>query len=109
MRERIIYGNDGQGPVARYVDGELVFAREEQAPRFNAQRQHVMPDIQPYQSMIDGTWIKSRSQHREHLRQHGCEEVGNDSSLYRKPRPIEPPPGLKERLIENAHRILKRR
>ena len=39
----------------------------------------VMPDIQPYRSMADGTIIKSRSQHREHLRQHGCVEVGNEA------------------------------
>jgi len=38
----------------------------------------VMPDIKPYQSMIDGTMITSRSQHREHLRQHGCQELGNE-------------------------------
>lgn len=38
----------------------------------------VVGDIQPYKSMIDGTWITSRSQHRAHLKQHGCREVGND-------------------------------
>ena len=39
----------------------------------------VMPDIQPYQSMADGSMITSRSQHREHLRAHGCIEIGNES------------------------------
>lgn len=39
----------------------------------------VMPDIQPYQSMIDGTMITSRSQHREHLKKHGCREIGNET------------------------------
>ena len=38
----------------------------------------VMPDIKPYQSMITGEEIKSRSHHRDHLRQHGCQEVGNE-------------------------------
>lgn len=104
-----MYGLDGKGPVAHYVDGELVFAREDVGPRFDSMKQHIMPDIKPYQSMIDGTMITSRSQHREHLREHNCEEVGNDSSLYRKPKPIEPPPGLKERLIENANRFLRQR
>jgi hypothetical protein len=37
-----------------------------------------MPDIQPYQSMIDGSMITSRSRHREHLQAHGCIEVGNE-------------------------------
>lgn len=40
-----------------------------------------MPDIQPYQSMIDGRLITSRSQHRDHLKAHGAVEIGNDSSL----------------------------
>lgn len=38
----------------------------------------IIPDIEPYQSMITGEMITSRSRHREHLRQHDCFEVGND-------------------------------
>jgi hypothetical protein len=39
----------------------------------------VIPDISPYQSMITGEEITSRSKHREHLREHGCVEIGNDA------------------------------
>jgi hypothetical protein len=39
---------------------------------------YVIEDIKPYKSMITGEVISSRSQHRKHLRQHGCEEVGNE-------------------------------
>ena len=39
---------------------------------------HVIPDIQPYQSMIDGRMIMGRSQHREHLKRNHCIEVGNE-------------------------------
>lgn len=39
----------------------------------------VIGDIQPYQSMIDGSMITSRSKHREHLREHNCIEIGNES------------------------------
>ncbi len=39
----------------------------------------IMPDIQPYQSMADGSIITSRSHHREHLRQHNCIEIGNET------------------------------
>ena len=42
----------------------------------------VMPDIKPYKSMIDGTMITSRSQHREHLKTHGCQELGNEPLKY---------------------------
>lgn len=52
-------------------------ARERAAP-------DVMPDIHPYQSMVTGEIITSRSKHRQHLKDHGMIEVGNDSSL-RKP------------------------
>ena len=46
----------------------------------------VMPDIQPYQSMADGSMITSRSQHRAHLRQHNCIEIGNET-METKPTP----------------------
>ena len=49
----------------------------------------VMPDIAPYRSMIDGSLITSRSRHREHLRAHGMQEVGNDPAvLNARPRPL---------------------
>ena len=61
----------------------------------------VMPDIQPYTSMLTGELITSRSRHREHLRERGYVEVGNDSSL-RKPytgMPDAAPQQRKELLI----------
>ena len=58
------------------IDGKLVekseYYAEPVAPG-------IMPDIQPYQSMADGSMITSRSQHRAHLRQHNCIEIGNES------------------------------
>ena len=38
----------------------------------------VMSDIEGYVSQVDGTWIKSRSHHRSHLKQHRMIEMGND-------------------------------
>ena len=38
----------------------------------------VMSDIEGYISQVDGTWIKSRSHHRSHLKQHRMIELGND-------------------------------
>lgn len=68
---------------------------------------HIVPDIQSYRSMIDGSLIGSRSVHRAHLRAHGCIEVGNDSSLKATPKPLTSPPGLKETLIRVAQQKLK--
>jgi hypothetical protein len=45
----------------------------------------VMSDIEGYVSQVDGTWIKSRSHHREHLKQHRMIELGNDVPLRHKP------------------------
>ena len=96
--------------VAR--DGELVEIPLDYQPEPRADY-HVMPDIQPYKSMIDGREITSRSRHREHLRDHGCEEVGNDSSVL-NPKPykgLKSPPGLKEHIIRavNEHEEKQRR
>lgn len=39
---------------------------------------NIIRDIDPYRSVITDEVIGSRSTHRDHLRQHGCEEVGNE-------------------------------
>lgn len=69
----------------------------------------VMGDISPYQSMIDGSQINSRSQHRSHLRSHGCIEIGNEvKHLKAQVKPLAPPPGLKETIIRVANEKLRR-
>jgi len=57
-----------------YVDGEAIEVGDYEPTSLH----HVMPDIQPYQSMVDGSMITSRSRHREHLQAHGCIEIGNE-------------------------------
>ena len=95
MKKRYIQDKSG-----RLVEVTSVPAHTRLAP-------DIMRDIAPYQSMIDGSMITSRSRHREHLRAHGCEEVGNDSSLFHEPKPLKSPPGLKEELIRAAHKHLR--
>ena len=58
------------------IDGRLVEKSEHYAEPVAP---IIMPDIQPYQSMADGSMITSRSQHRAHLRQHNCIEIGNET------------------------------
>lgn len=65
---------------------------------------YVAGDIQPYRSMIDGSIIESRSRHREHLKAHGCFEVGNEKLSS---KPLTAPPGLKETLIQVANEKLR--
>jgi len=44
----------------------------------------VMSDIDGYISQVDGSWTKSRSQHRSHLKQHRMIELGNDVPMQHK-------------------------
>ena len=67
-----------------YVDGKLVEkGSDEHLDKLYGP--YVMPDIQPYKSMIDGSMITSRSIHRDHLREHGCIEVGSEKMETVKP------------------------
>ena len=44
----------------------------------------VQSDIEGYVSQVDGTWIKSKSMHRDHLKQHKMIELGNDVPTQHK-------------------------
>lgn len=50
---------------------------------------HVIPDIQPYRSIMTGERIRGRAHHREHLKQHGVIEVGNEK-VERKVKELPP-------------------
>jgi hypothetical protein len=45
---------------------------------------NVMSDIEGYVSQVDGSWIDSRSKHRNHLKQHRMIELGNDVPTQQK-------------------------
>ena len=47
----------------------------------------VIEDIKPYQSQVTGEMITSRSQHREHLKQHDCVEIGDQIQHLKMNRP----------------------
>jgi len=69
-----------------YINGEAI-EKGDYTPESAAH--YVMNDIQPYQSMIDGSMITSRSRHREHLQAHGCIEVGNEKMENRALAPVQ--------------------
>ena len=54
-------------------DGKLVEKHQARSRMLN-----VIGDIEPYESIITGEQIGGRRQHRDHLRDHGCIEVGNE-------------------------------
>ena len=45
----------------------------------------VMPDITGHISMADGTWVSSRSKHRENLKRNNCVEIGDAVPMQNKP------------------------
>lgn len=65
----------------------------------------VIADIDPYISQIDGSLITSRSKHRDHLKEHGCVEVGNEKMESRKTSWIEEKAQKEELRKEIAARI----
>lgn len=61
---------------------------------------HVIPDIQPYKSMVTGERIKGRAHHREHLKEHNVIEVGNEK-VERKVKEMPPvAPDIKRAIEE---------
>lgn len=66
-----------------YEDGEMV----EKIRSKRRDLHYVQDDIKPYKSMADGSMITSRSQHRRHLKRHGCIEVGNEV-MKSAPQPV---------------------
>ena len=44
----------------------------------------VISDIEGHISMADGSWIDSRSKHRENLKRNHCIELGNDVPMKRQ-------------------------
>ena len=64
----------------------------------------VINDIQPYQSQLTGEMIMSRSQHRDHLKDHNMIEVGNETkAIMQRPQPPKDA-RIKERIVESLYR-----
>lgn len=98
MRKRYVYDK---------LHDKMVEVTKDNSP---SPRVEIMPDIKPYKSMATGEVINSRSRHREHLKDHGLIEVGNEVEyLIKNRRKPEPPPGLRDELMRAAykHRIFK--
>ena len=70
-----------------FRDGELVpksqaMARDhvsKSASRSDLPCPMIIPDRVEYRSTIDGSMITGRKQHRDHLKAHGCIEIGNEA------------------------------
>jgi hypothetical protein len=69
----------------------------------------IQSDIEGYVSQVDGSWITSRSHHRNHLKQHRMIELGNDVPTQHKPIEINRKSNeiRKRQIAEMAYEKLK--
>lgn len=61
-------------------------------------------DEQVIKSMVDGKIYTSRGKYRQHLKDSGMIELGNES--VKAPGPLKPPPGLKQKIIQQVYEKL---
>jgi hypothetical protein len=88
------------------IQNKLV-PKNEYIDRSDVNAPMVIGDIQPYQSMVTGEMVTSRSVHRQHLKQHGLIEVGNETKYISKQKQQEIPKGLKETIARQVYTKLK--
>jgi hypothetical protein len=67
----------------------------------------IVPDIKPYQNMVDGKMVEGRRQHREFIKRNNLIEIGNDVKYETKAQTVAP--GLKQTIIEIAAEKLRYR
>ena len=85
-----------------YIDGSAIPAEEfEPAPSADY---HIMGDIEPFQSMCDGSMIMGRRQKRENYKMHNVIEVGDQVHHLKPYGQYQSPKGLKESVIREVYR-----
>lgn len=74
------------------AEGEVVDLPDRRARRLggSGRTMLVISDIDPYRSVIDGSVIGGRRAHRDHLRAHGCREVGNEKLTEQRSEMSDP-------------------
>lgn len=64
----------------------------------------IMKDIDPYKSVVDGSIIGGRKQHRDHLRARGLVEVGNESVKQQYIAPSDPVADIRRAMEEHRYK-----
>lgn len=85
-------------------DEDLPVCHEKAMRRIIVSPSMVIGDIEPYQSMVDGSMIMGRAEHKAHLKQHRLLEVG-DQTHHLKPYGQYKPGGMKRDLVESMQRV----
>jgi hypothetical protein len=82
-------------------DGKLIPKDEYHRPESTGPA--IVGDMEPYQSTITGETITGRAAHREHLRKHGHEEVGDQMPKFLREKYERD--GIKPRFDRRGRRI----
>lgn len=64
---------------------------------------HVIPDIEPYRSVVTGERIKGRAHHKAHLKDHGLVEIGNEKVEGKATELPPAAPDIKRAIEELKH------
>jgi len=65
---------------------------------------NIMADMEPYRSPLDGSVVKSRKHHRDHMRKHGVIEVGNEKIGAGAKKEYQPK-GVRDDIYKTMHEM----
>lgn len=94
--------------IVRTIDGrdtDLPTCHNRTMQRIIVSPSMVIGDIEPYQSMADGSMVMGRAEHREHLKRHRLIEVGDQQHHLKPYGQYKSPPGLKQAVIDSYHQV----
>lgn len=80
---------------------------EAKASMIKRQAPMVQSDIQGYISQVDGSWIDSKSKHRDHLKRHRMVEVGTEVQTTQKSVEIQNTEQRKRAIAEQVYSKLR--
>lgn len=84
-----------------YRNGSVVLKSEASPHPFEGKKSvHVMSDLDPFVSPVDGSVIGSRSDRRAHNRRNGVIDTGNDTTVLKR-RPAYEPRGIGQELARH--------
>ena len=67
----------------------------------------IQSDIAGYISQVDGSWIDSKSKHRDHLKRHRMVEVGNDVPTQQRGVEVQNTEQRKRAIAEQVYSKLR--
>ena len=90
------------------IGKEAAEASWEEKQKESVRQAHmVTSDISGYISQVDGSWIESRSKHRDHLKRHRMVELGTDHITQHKSIDVQNPEQRKRAIAEQVYSKLR--